>query len=116
MIIAVFHKALVVFFTIKSSAIGNFIDRCYGRQKKRPLVETAALPRKMVIAIKTGVIKANEPKILKEFGGSLELTEGWARNVLKNMDWVKIKGTTAKVQSFVQRTLRKVFRGRTCHL
>ena len=45
-----------------------------------------AISRKMVIAIATGVI------ILKEFGGSLELTEGWARIVLKSMDWVKKKG------------------------
>ena len=52
--------------------------------------------RKMVVAIGTGVVKANEPKILREFGGSLELIEGWARNVLKGMDWVKRKGTTGK--------------------
>ena len=35
---------------------------------------------------------------LREFDGSLELTEGWARNVLKSMDWVKRKGTTGKVE------------------
>ena len=52
----------------------------------------------MVIAIATGVIKANDPKLLREFGGSLELTEGWARSVLKSMDWVKRKGTTGKVE------------------
>ena len=66
--------------------------------KKRPLVETTALPRKMVIAIRKGVIEANELKILKKSSGSLEPTGGWARNVLKNMDWVKIKGTTGKVE------------------
>ena len=33
-----------------------------------------------------------------KFSGSLELTEGWARNVLKGMDWVKRKGTTGKVE------------------
>ena len=49
----------------------------------------------MVIAIETGVIKATEPKILKEFGG---ITEGWAQNVLQNMDWVKRKRTTGKVE------------------
>ena len=48
-----------------------------------------AISRKMVIAIATGVIKANDPNILREFGGSLELTEDWARSVLKSMDWVK---------------------------
>lgn len=45
----------------------------------------------------SGVIKANEPKFLKKFGGSLELTE-WARNVLTNINWVKRKGTTGKDQ------------------
>ena len=52
----------------------------------------------MVIVIATGVIKANDPNILREFGGSLELTEGWAHSVLKSMDWVKRKGTTGKVE------------------
>ena len=36
--------------------------------------------------------------MLREFGGSLELTEGWARKVLKSMGWVKRKGTTGKVE------------------
>ena len=54
--------------------------------------------RKMIVAIGTGVVKTNEPKILRGFGGSLELTEGWARNVLKGIDWVKRKGTTGKVE------------------
>ena len=53
-----------------------------------------AISRKMVIAIATRVIKANDPNILTEFGGSLELTEGWARSVLKSTDWMKRKGTT----------------------
>ena len=57
-----------------------------------------AISRKMVIAIATGVVKASDPKLLREFGGSLELTEGWARSVLKSMDWVKRKGTTGKIE------------------
>ena len=51
----------------------------------------------MVVAISTGVVKDNEPKIFRKFGGSLELTEGWARNALKGTDWVKRKGMTVKV-------------------
>ena len=35
---------------------------------------------------------------MRGFGGSLELTEGWARNILKGIDWVKRKGTTGKVE------------------
>ena len=57
-----------------------------------------AISQKMVIAIATGVIKASNPKILREFGESLELTEGWARSILKSMDWVKRKGATGKVE------------------
>ena len=56
------------------------------------------ISRKMVIAIGTGVIKVTEPNILEEFGGSLELTESWARNVLKNMDWVNSKVANGKVE------------------
>ena len=48
----------------------------------------------MIIAIGTDVMKANEPKILMEFGGSLELIDCWAQNVLKNMNQVKRKKTT----------------------
>ena len=35
----------------------------------------AAISRKMVIAIGTGVIRANNPSLLLEFGGSVTLTE-----------------------------------------
>ena len=51
----------------------------------------------MVVATSTGGVKDNEPKIFREFGGSLEFTEGWARNALKGTDWVKRKGMTVKV-------------------
>ena len=46
-----------------------------------------------------GVVKANEPDLLKEHGGHLELTEDWARHLLKSMERVKRKGTTGKVES-----------------
>ena len=38
------------------------------------------------------------PKILREFEGSLERTECWDQTVLKGMNWVKIKGTTGKLE------------------
>ena len=37
--------------------------------------------------------------MLKEFGGGLELTENWARNVLKSVNWIERKGTTRKVEA-----------------
>ena len=45
------------------------------------------ISRKLVIAFGTGVIKANCPSKLKDFGGHIALTEDWARSVLKSMDW-----------------------------
>ena len=56
------------------------------------------ISRKMVIAIGTGVIKANRPSKLKDFRGHIELTEGWARGVLKSMEWSKKKGTIGKIE------------------
>ena len=56
------------------------------------------ISQKMVVAIGTSVAMVNEPKILRGFGKSLELTEGWARSVLKGMDSVKRNGKTEKVK------------------
>ena len=52
--------------------------------------------QKMVFVIGTGVVKTNEPKILRKFDGSLEVAEGWTRKVLKDMDWVKRKRQLGK--------------------
>ena len=62
------------------------------------LVGTIISQKVAFAVIGTGVVKANEPKILTEYGRSLELTERWAQNVLKDMDWMKRKGTTGKVE------------------
>ena len=44
------------------------------------------------------MVKANEPNLLKEFGGHPELTDDWALHLLKSIAWVKRKGTTGKVE------------------
>ena len=54
--------------------------------------------RRTVLCIANGVVRANKPNLLKEFGGTLELTDRWASYLLsKTMRWVKRKGTTGKV-------------------
>lgn len=58
--------------------------------------------RRQLINIGTGVLRANKPEMLKEFGGTIELTEGWARHVLKSMNWSKRKATTGKVEPSAQ--------------
>ena len=52
----------------------------------------------MVIAIGNEVIKSNSPSSLKKYGGHIELTDGWARHVLKSMKWTKRRGTIGKVE------------------
>ena len=36
--------------------------------------------------------------MLKEFGGGLDLTENWARIVLKSMNSIKRKDTSGKIE------------------
>ena len=49
------------------------------------LITGGVIYRKMVIVIGTGVIKANFSSKLKDFGGHIVLTEGWAKSVLKSI-------------------------------
>ena len=48
----------------------------------------------MVVSTRIEVVKANSPERLKSYRGSLELTEGWARNVIKS----KRNGTPGKIE------------------
>ena len=58
--------------------------------------------RRQLISIATGVVRANNPSLLKEYGGDLVLTDEWARGVLEKLTWSKRKGTTGKVDHFPQ--------------
>ena len=40
------------------------------------------IKRKQILNIAKGVVRANNPNALKEFGGSLDLTDRWTRDVL----------------------------------
>ena len=55
-----------------------------------------------LISIATGVVRANNPNLLKEYDGDLVLTNKWSRGVLEKLTWSKLKGTTRKVDSFPQ--------------
>ena len=49
-------------------------------------VAGTAISRRIVMAIENGVVKSNIPILFKENEGSLQLTEGWGRGVLKSMN------------------------------
>ena len=58
--------------------------------------------RRQIVNIAKGVVRANNPDILKEFGGTVELTNRWARSVLSDLNWSKRNGTTGKIKPSLQ--------------
>ena len=52
------------------------------------------ISRHIVMAIGNGVVRSSSLTLLKENGGSLELTKDWAQGVIRSMNWTKRKGTT----------------------
>ena len=74
-----------------------------GRRNGKTLLRSSASWYLFVFVLSfiIGVVKANEPNLLKEFGGNLELKNDWARHLLKSMEWVKRKGTNGKKNSLI---------------
>ena len=68
-----------------------------------------AINKKQLINIGNGVIRANNPEMHKEFGGTNELTEGWERSVLKSLNWSKRRATTSKVEPSAQLLAEETF-------
>ena len=65
--------------------------------------------RCQIICLATGVVSANNPDLLKEFGGELQLTDVWASGVLCKLNWSKFKGTAGKVDSSSQFLAEEMF-------
>ena len=77
--------------TFKKAGRPNLLDETLLKKVKNIAIGTRAaagvINRKPILDIAKGVVKANNPNALKEFGGSLELTDFWARDVLKQRKW-----------------------------
>ena len=58
---------------------------------------TGVINRRQLLSTATGVVRANIPTLLKDFGCDLVLTRKWVRGVLEKLKWNKRKGTTGKV-------------------
>ena len=65
--------------------------------------------RRQILKIAKGVIRANNPDILKEFSGTVELTDRWTRGILTKLNWSKRKGTTGKVEPSPQFLAEETF-------
>ena len=48
------------------------------------------------------MVRANNPNLLKEYGGDPVLADKWARGVLEKLTWSKRKGTIGKVEPSAQ--------------
>ena len=87
----------------KKAGRPNLVDETVPKKVKDIAIGTRAtggvINRKQILNIVKGVVKSNNPNALKEFGGSLDLTDRWARAVLKQLKWGKRKGTTGNVDS-----------------
>ena len=79
----------------------NLLDETLLKKVKDIAIGTRAaggvINRKQILNIAKGVVRANNPNALKEFCGSLDLTDRWARDVLKQLKWTKRKRTTGKI-------------------
>lgn len=80
----------------------NLLDQSIIKKMKDIAIGTrqagGVINRRQILNIGKGVVKSNNPEILVEFGGTVELTNRWARGILSDMNWCKRKGTTGKVE------------------
>lgn len=53
----------------------------------------------IVVAAATGIVEVKSPEILEKNGGSVKLTQDWAKKFLARLGWSKRKGTTSKGQT-----------------
>ena len=85
----------------KKAGRPNVLDETVPKKVKDIAIGTRAtggvINIKQILNIVNGTVRANNPNALKEFGGSLDLTDRSARVVLKQLKWSKRKGTTSKV-------------------
>ena len=77
---------------LDSGKLEKVKDIALGTRMARGVINSRQL-----ISIATGVVRVNNPNLLKEYGGDPVLTDKWARRVLEKRTWSKRKGTTRNV-------------------
>ena len=61
--------------------------------------------RRQLINIGKGVVRANDPHLLKEFGGHVDLSKDWAKRIFKKLNWKKRKATTGNKPQHSRKSL-----------
>ena len=63
---------------------------------------SGVISRRQIVNIAKGIVRENNPDILKGFGGTIELINRWARSVLSDLNWSKRNGTAGKIEPLPQ--------------
>ena len=63
------------------------------------------ISRLTVVAIGNGVVRSSSLALLKENGGSSELTKDWGQGVLQSIKWDKRKVTTVKIEPLSEKLI-----------
>ena len=86
----------------KNKGQPNLVSDDFMKKIKAIMIGTraagTAISHRIVMAISNGVMRSNSPALLKENEGLLELTEDWARGVIKSINWINRKDTTGKIE------------------
>ena len=80
-------------FVFKKVGRPNLLDDNLIRKVKDIAIRTrqagGGINRRQIVNILKGVVRANNSNILTEFGGTVELTNRWARSILSDLNWSK---------------------------
>ena len=80
-------------FVFKKVGRSNLLDDNLMKKVKDIAIGTrqagGVINRRQIVNIAKGVVRANNPDILKELGGTVELINRWTRSVLSDLNWSK---------------------------
>ena len=87
--------------TFKKAGRPNLLDETLLKKVKDIAIGTRAaggvIDRKQILNIAKDVVRANNPNVLKESGGSLDLADRWARDVLNQLSGANAKEPLVKL-------------------
>ncbi len=63
------------------------------RYIRRMRIQGSCISWKTVAGLGRGILEAEQPSLLKQFGGSIELDYSWAQSILRRVDFVRRKVT-----------------------
>ena len=76
--------------------LGDKIDGMVQSYIRRVREEGAGVSTQIVLGAARGILKTIDKQKLREFGGHIDLSRQWALSLLRRMNIVQRKATTAK--------------------